>query len=202
MSSRDAPSAGLAAQVQDLRRAASLVSESRSELPGTPIASLFGGSSIREVIMRYFIWNLVGVLALLVLPFAGCSDSTNEGAGGSGGDAGAGGTAGTGGMAGTGGSEPAPIGLWTGSGQGGADGSFTVCFNVREDGLALVPSLDVNPGCEGHSFAIEFDDCAGALLTGEEVHRQRGLPSVQGRRGCNGGVLGHHWDHRRRRRIW
>jgi hypothetical protein len=119
--------------------------------------------------MRYFIWSWVSVLALLVLPFAGCSDSTNEGAAGSGGDAGAGGTAGTGGMAGTGGSEPAPVGLWTGSGQGGADGSFTVCFNVREDGLALVPSLDVNPGCEGRSFAIEFDDCNGGLLTGEEV---------------------------------
>ena len=119
--------------------------------------------------MRYFIWSWVSVFALLVLPFAGCSDSTNEGAAGSGGDAGAGGTAGTGGMAGTGGSEPAPVGLWTGSGQGGADGSFTLCFNVREDGLALVPSLDANPGCDGHSFAIEFDDCAGGLLTGEEV---------------------------------
>ena len=30
-------------------------------------------------------------------------------------------------------------------------------------------SLDANPGCEGYSFAIEFDDCEGALLTTEEV---------------------------------
>ena len=120
--------------------------------------------------MRCFIWSWVSVFALLVLPFAGCSGSTTEGAAGAGGDAGAGGSAGAGGMAGTGGSEPAPVGLWTGSGQGGADGSFTICFNVREDGLALVPSLDVNAGCEGErSFAIVFDDCNGGLLTGEEV---------------------------------
>ena len=119
--------------------------------------------------MKYFIWNWVGMFALLALPLAGCSGSTNEGAAGSGGEAGAGGTAGTGGMAGTGGSDAAPVGLWTGSGQGGADGTFTVCFNVREDGGALVPSLDANPGCEGRSFAIEFDDCEGALLTSEEV---------------------------------
>jgi hypothetical protein len=119
--------------------------------------------------MKYFIWNWLGMFALLALPLAGCGGSTNEGAAGSGGDAGASGTAGTGGMAGTGGSEPAPVGLWTGSGQGGADGAFTVCFNVREDGGALVPSLDANAGCEGRSFAIEFDDCLGALLTSEEV---------------------------------
>ena len=116
--------------------------------------------------MRYFIWSWVSVFALLVLPFAGCSDSTNEGAAGSGGDAGAGGTAGTGGMAGTGGSEPAAVGLWTGSGQGGADGSYTICFNVREDGPALVPPLDASPECDNNSFAIEFEDCSGGLSIG------------------------------------
>ncbi len=119
--------------------------------------------------MKYVIWNWLGIFALLALPLAGCSDSTNEGAAGSGGDAGAGGTAGTGGMAGTGGTEPAPVGLWTGSGQGGADGAFTVCFNVREDGGALVPPVGENPGCDGYSFAIEFDNCDGALLTSDVV---------------------------------
>ena len=119
--------------------------------------------------MRYFIWSWVSVFALLVLPFAGCSDSTTEGGAGAGGDAGAGGSAGAGGMAGTRGSEPSPVGLWTGSGQGGADGAYTICFNVREDGLALVPPLDASPECDNYSFMIEFDDCAGGLSTGEEV---------------------------------
>lgn len=32
-----------------------------------------------------------------------------------------------------------------------------------------MPSVDANPGCEGNSFAIEFDDCEGALLTSEVV---------------------------------
>jgi hypothetical protein len=122
--------------------------------------------------MRY-LFGFMCVLALGVMPMVGCGET--EGAGGSGGDGGNGGVGGDGGSAGVGGggaggSEPAPVGLWTGSGQGGADGSFTICFNVREDGLALVPSLDVNAGCEGgHSFAIEFDDCNGGLSTGEEV---------------------------------
>ncbi|MBW1906784.1 MAG: hypothetical protein JRJ24_16055, partial [Deltaproteobacteria bacterium] len=110
--------------------------------------------------MRYFIWSWVSVFALLVLPFAGCSGSTNEGGAGAGGDRGAGGSAGAGG------SEPFPVGLWTGSGQGGADGAYTICFNVSEDGSALVPPLDASPECDNHSFGIEFEDCEGGLLVG------------------------------------
>lgn len=104
--------------------------------------------------MRY-LFEFICVLALGVMPLAGCSD--DEGVGGSGG---------AGGMAGTGGSEPSPVGLWTGSGQGGADGSFTICFNVSEDGSGLVPPLDASPECDNHSFEIEFDVCEGALLVG------------------------------------
>jgi hypothetical protein len=113
--------------------------------------------------MRY-LFGFLCVCALGLVPLVGCGSSEPEAE-----IRGPGGSGGAGGMAGTGGSEPSPVGLWTGSGQGGADGSFTICFNVREDGLALVPSSDVNAGCEGHSFAIEFEDCLGGLLTGEEV---------------------------------
>jgi len=122
--------------------------------------------------MKCFIWNWLGVFALLALPFAGCSGSTNEGTGGTagaGGTAGTGGSAGTGGAAGTGGSEPASMGLWTGSGQGGADGSFTICFNVKEDGSALVRPLDANQECQGNSLWVEFDDCEGGFSTSEEI---------------------------------
>jgi hypothetical protein len=110
--------------------------------------------------MKYFIWNWLGVFALLALPSGGCSGSTNEGTGG---------TAATGGTAGTGGSEPASMGLWTGSGQGGADGSFTICFNVKEDGSALVRPLDANQECQGNSLWVEFDDCEGGFSTNEEI---------------------------------
>jgi hypothetical protein len=119
--------------------------------------------------MKYFIWNWLGVFALLALPFGGCSGSTDEGAAGSGGGAGTGGAAGAGGMAGAGGSEPAPMGLWTGSGQGGADGSFTICFNVKEDGSALVRPLDVNQECQGNSLWVEFADCEGGFSTNGEI---------------------------------
>jgi hypothetical protein len=124
-----------------------------------------------EVVMKYFIWNWVGVFSLLILPFAGCSGSTNEGGAGSGGDAGAGGAAGTGGMAGTGGSEPAPPGLWIGSGQGGADGAFTICFHVREDGQALVRPLNPSAECGSSSIEVDFDPdiCMGFFGTNEEV---------------------------------
>ena len=116
--------------------------------------------------MRYFIWNWVSVFALLILPFAGCGDSTPEGAGGS---AGMGGAAGTGGEAGTGGTEVGDTGLWTGSGQGDPDGPFTICFNVREDGSALVRPLDTNQECRGNSLWIEFQDCEGGFSTNEEI---------------------------------
>ena len=113
--------------------------------------------------MRY-LFEFICVLALGVMPLAGCSD--DEGVGGSGGSAGTGGSGGAGGMAGTRGSEPSPVGLWTGSGQGGADGSFTICFNVSEDGSGLVPPLEASPECDNHSFGIEFDVCEGGLLVG------------------------------------
>ena len=116
--------------------------------------------------MRYFIWNWVSVFALLILPLAGCGDSTPEGAGGT---AGMGGAAGTGGEAGTGGTEVGDTGLWTGSGQGDPDGPFTICFNVREDGSALVRPLDTNQECRGNSLWIEFQDCEGGFSTNEEI---------------------------------
>ena len=120
--------------------------------------------------MRY-LFELICVLALSVMPMAGCSD--DGGVGGSGGSAGSGGsgggTAGAGGMAGTGGSEPSPVGLWTGSGQDAPDGPLTICFNVREDGGALVASLDTNQECQGWSLWVEFENCEGAFLTNEEI---------------------------------
>ncbi|RLB50179.1 MAG: hypothetical protein DRH23_04950, partial [Deltaproteobacteria bacterium] len=116
--------------------------------------------------MRYFIWNWVSVFALLILPLAGCGESTPEGAGGT---AGMGGAAGTGGEAGTGGTEVVAPGLWTGSGQGDPDGPFTICFSVREDGSALVEPLDTNQECRGNSLWIEFQDCEGGFSTNEEV---------------------------------
>lgn len=123
--------------------------------------------------MRY-LFELICVLALSVMPLAGCSD--DEGVGGSAGSAGTGGTAGSGGgtagaggMAGTGGSEPSPVGLWTGSGQDAPDGPLTICFNVRDDGGALVASRDTNQQCQGCSLWVEFENCEGAFLTNEEI---------------------------------
>ena len=108
------------------------------------------------------------VFVLLILPFAGCSGSTNDGGGG---DAGAGGTGGAAGAAGAGGSEPAPPGLWTGSGPGGADGAFTICFNVREDGNALVRPLNPSAECGASSLEVDFDpeNCEGGFATNEEI---------------------------------
>ena len=119
--------------------------------------------------MRCFIWSWVSVFALLVLPFAGCSGSTTEGAAGAGGDAGAGGSAGAGGMAGTGGTEAVSSGFWTGSGPGGADGAYTICFNVRGDGEALVRGADPNQVCDGWSIAVRFPDCEGVFQTNEVI---------------------------------
>ncbi|MBW2161834.1 MAG: hypothetical protein JRH14_18020 [Deltaproteobacteria bacterium] len=140
--------------------------------------------------MRYVVFSWLTMFALLSLPFAGCSGSTNEGTGGSGGDAGAGGTAGSGGTAGAGGSEPAPPGLWTGGGQGGADGSFTICFNVREDGNALVRPLDTNQECRGNSLWVEFDTCEGGLSTNEEIPVVDGVFHLLNEQG---GLAGY-WD--------
>ena len=136
--------------------------------------------------MRYVVFSWLTMFALLSLPFAGCSGSTNEGTGGSGGDAGAGGTAGSGGTAGAGGSEPAPPGLWT----GGADGSFTICFNVREDGNALVRPLDTNQECRGNSLWVEFDTCEGGLSTNEEIPVVDGVFRLLNEQG---GLAGY-WD--------
>jgi len=112
--------------------------------------------------MRYFIWNRAGVFTLLLLFVVGCGSSTSEGAGGA---AGTGGTAGTGGSGGA----PAPPGLWAGSGQGGADGSFTICFNVSDDGSAIGRSLDTAE-CGGFSLGVRFDTCeAGSFSTTDEI---------------------------------
>jgi hypothetical protein len=119
--------------------------------------------------MRYVICSWLSVFALLILPFAGCGGETNEEAAGSGGDAGAGGTAGSGGVAGTGGSEPAPPGPWTGGGQGGADGAFTVCFHVREDGNALVRPLNPTPECGAFSLEVDFDNDSCDFATNQEI---------------------------------
>jgi hypothetical protein len=145
--------------------------------------------------MKYFIWNWVGVFSLLILPFAGCSGSTNEGGAGSGGagsggDAGAGGAAGTGGMAGTGGSEPAPPGLWIGSGQGGADGAFTICFHVREDGNALVRPLNPSAECGASSLEVDFDNDNCDFATNAEIPIVGGSFHLLN----EGGGLGVFWD--------
>ena len=117
----------------------------------------------------WYLFEFICVLALGVMPLAGCSD--DEGVGGSGGSAGTGGVGGSGGgMAGSGGSEPSPVGLWTGSGQDAPDGPLTICFNVREDGGALVGPRDVNQECQGWSIWVEFENCVGGgLLTNEEI---------------------------------
>ena len=113
--------------------------------------------------MKCFILNWVSVFALLVLPLGGCSSETADGTGGgTGGD-------GTGGMVGTGGTDVVSTGLWTGSGQGDPDGPFTICFNVREDGSALVRPLDTNQECQGNSIWIEFQDCEGGFSTNGEI---------------------------------
>ena len=119
--------------------------------------------------MRCFIWNWAGVLALLLLPLGGCSDTTTDGTGGAAGDGGEGGAAGTGGEAGSGGVVGSPTGAWSGSGQGGADGSFTVCFNVRDDGDALVRPTAPAMDCDGNSLSVQFDDCEGGFSTTEIV---------------------------------
>ena len=92
--------------------------------------------------MKYFIWSWVSVFALLVLPFAGCSGSTNEG------------PLGRAVMrrwraAGTGGQRralvdwPVPVAprrLPPGSGQALATTApaapWSICFNLSEDGSA------------------------------------------------------------------
>jgi hypothetical protein len=116
--------------------------------------------------MRYFI-GLVCVLALSVM---GCSEAAGTGgSGGSAGSAGTGGAAGSSGTAGSGGSEPVPAGLWTGSGQGGADGAYTICFQVHPDGNALERPAYPTPECGASSIDVDFPDCGGTFATTHPV---------------------------------
>jgi hypothetical protein len=111
------------------------------------------------------------VLALMIAPIAGCSESTDAtggtaGMGGTGGDGG--GAAGIGGDGGTGGVADPTAGIWTGTGDG-ADGTFSICFNVNESGDALVRPFDSNNACMGYSINIVFDECESGFSTTEEV---------------------------------
>ena len=121
-----------------------------------------------EVAVKYFVsyWAL---FALLVFPFAGCSSSTNDGMDGSAGASGTAGSGGTAGAGGGGGSAASPVGLWTGSGQDAPDGPLTICFNVRDDGEALVRPVDPNQECQGNSLWVEFENCEGGFSTNEEI---------------------------------
>lgn len=142
--------------------------------------------------MRDVISSWAIVFALLFLPFAGCSGSTDGG----GGDSGAGGTAGTGGTGGggtggAGGSDAVEPDLWTGSGQGGADGAFTICFNVREDGQALSRPQLSTVECGLDSLKVEFEPpCEGFFSTNEEIEIVNGSFSLLNEQG---GLAGY-WD--------
>lgn len=126
--------------------------------------------------MSRILMSCLSVIALLLLPLAGCSGSTSEGAGGSGatggiaggsgsgGAAGEGGSAGAGGMAGGGGTEATPPGLWTGSGVGGSAGSFEVCFNVNQEGTALTQGTEPGQACEFFAWEVLFTGgCVGSF---------------------------------------
>jgi len=136
------------------------------------------GFSYREVVMKRFILNWVGVLALLVLPLGGCSDTTTDGTGGAagsggeggaagaagtGGEAGGGGAAGIGGIGGGGGTVAVPPGVWTGTGMGGSSGSADVCFVVNAEGTALTQGTDSEQPCQLFAWEVMFDDCAGSF---------------------------------------
>ena len=126
--------------------------------------------------MRRILVSCLSVIALLLLPLVGCSDSTNEGAGGTGavggiaggggngGASGEGGSAGAGGMAGGGGTEATPPGLWTGSGVGGSSGSFDICFHVNEEGTALTQGTDPDQACQFFAWEVRFTGgCVGGF---------------------------------------
>jgi len=140
--------------------------------------------------MRYLIWSWVAVFALLVLPLAGCSGSTDDGTGGDAGTGGTAGIAGTDGTAGSGGSGPIAPGEWTGSGQGGADGAYTICFNVREDGKTLRRPQFSNPECGVDAIQVEFETCQGFFSTTEEIDIVNGSFHLLNQQG---GVQGY-WD--------
>ena len=126
--------------------------------------------------MTRILMSCLSVIALLLLPLAGCSGSTNEGAGGTGatggiaggggngGAAGEGGSAGVGGMAGGGGTEATPPGLWTGSGVGGSAGSFDICFRVNEEGTALTQGTESGQPCEFFAWEVKVTGaCVGGF---------------------------------------
>jgi len=137
--------------------------------------------------MRY-LFGLLCVCALGVVPLVGCGETAEgaggtagsggrAGTGGTGGSAGAGGTAGSGGSAGSGGtgggggSGLITEGLWTGSGDG-ADGAFTICFNVSfsvvQDRYFLRKPPVFLAECN-YALEVAFQDCEGGLSTTGEI---------------------------------
>lgn len=151
-----------------------------------------------EVVMKQLFLDAMVVFALLVLPFAGCSSSTNgnggnggdggsggtDGSGGAGGGAGSGGAAGIGGMAGNGGAGGNGTATQSWSGQGtGEDGPFTICLTVNEDGNTLVFDGD---GTCSWSFAVQFESCAtrpDAWATAQDIPIVEGSFSFSSSRG-------------------
>jgi hypothetical protein len=126
------------------------------------------------------------------MPAAGCSGASTEGnggggVGGEGGESGQGGVGATGGEGGSGGT--APLGIWTGTGDGG-DGTFSICFNVNEGGSALVRPLDASNECMGSSLSVQFDACEGGFSTDEEIPIVDGSFSLLNQ---EGGLAGY-WD--------
>jgi hypothetical protein len=108
--------------------------------------------------MRY-LFGFLCVCALGVVPLVGCSETS--GTGGSGGSAGNGGA---------GGSAPIKSGLWLGgSPASNTDGTpfdtgWAICFNVNEDGTALVASADCDidqDDDEAYSLEISWNDDVG-----------------------------------------
>jgi len=146
------------------------------------------GSELVEVVMKYLISSCVAAFALMILPFAGCGGSTTEGGGGdagaggtagsagtagASGTAGNGGTAGGGGTAGTGGSGQITLGLWTGTGTGdGADGPFTICFNVaysEVDDRTYLRKPPMSFAECNHALEVSFQECEGGFSTTGEI---------------------------------
>jgi hypothetical protein len=63
--------------------------------------------------------------------------------------------------------EPITSGSWTGSSDQGPDETFTICFNVSEDGTEVVTG---GLGCMGHSLALDFNpDCGASLVSNEQI---------------------------------
>ena len=132
--------------------------------------------------MRY-LFGLLCVCALGMMPLVGCSETAGDG--GSGGSAGSGGAAGTGGTAGDGGTGGGGDGgagghqagtLWLGgSPASNTDGTpfdtgWAICFFVNEDGSALTPSTDCDidgDDDEAYMLEVSWKDDVGRDILGE-----------------------------------